>query len=185
MTPKTQSNRPAWMGKLLLTTDERAAAVVVKGMSSQDIRRCAALDGLERFAKRFDRAAQKDAAKKIRALAEKAEAALTEYAKIEVALSVKRPDPLAVAHEAAADELRKALPVCFPCEQDALIFARRLPLTAAVKAASDAIDAIVKKRREQKKPERAFWEYIAQAGRLAIGTADDDGNIKALIEAGR
>ena len=185
MTPKTKTNRPAWMGEILVTTEDRAAAVAVKGMNAQDIRRSAALDGLERFAKRFEREAQKDAAKKIRALAEKAEAALTEYAKIEVALSVKRPDPLAVAHEAAAAELRKALPVCFPCEQDALIFARRLPLTAAVKAANDAVSAIVKKRREQKKPEIMFWDYIAQAGRLALGSGDDDGNIRALIEAGR
>lgn len=185
MTPKTKTNRPAWMGKILVTTEEMAAAAVVKGISSQDIRRSDALAGLERFAKRFDRAAQKAAAKKIRALAEKAEAALAEYAKIEVALSGKRPDPLAVAYEAAAAELRKALPVCFPCEQDALIFARRLPLTAAVKAANDAVSAIMKKRREQKKPERAFWDCIAQAGRLALGTADDDGNIRAMVEAGR
>lgn len=185
MTPKTKKFRPAHYGPELLTDEDRDVARAVKGISSQDIRRSDALAGLERFAKRFDRANQKAAAKKIRALAEKAEAALTEYAKIEVALSVKRPDPLAVAHEAAAAELRKALPVCFPCEQDALIFARRLPLTAAVKAASDAVSAIMKKRREQKKPECAFWDCIAQAGRLALGTPDDDGNIKALIEAGR
>ena len=168
-----------------MTPEDRAAAVAVKGMNAQDIRRSAALDGADRFARRFDKAGQKDAAKKIRALVEKAEAALTEYAKIEVALSVKRPDPLAVAHDAAAAELRKALPVCFPCEQDALIFARRLPLTAAVKAANDAVNAFVKKRREQKKPEKMFWDYIAQAGRLALGTADDDANIRALVEAGR
>jgi hypothetical protein len=183
MTSKMKK-RPAWMGTPKVYDEDKAAALAANLPNSQDIRRHAALEGIGRFVRRFERAGQKDAAANIRALAEKAERALTAHDSFNKALAVKRHDVLAVAHSAAAAELQKVLPVCFPSETDALIFARRLPLKSAVKAASDAIDAILKKRREQQKHQVIFWDFIVQAGRLALGSPDDDANIKALVEAG-
>ncbi|MGD9780625.1 MAG: hypothetical protein AB7V14_00575 [Kiritimatiellia bacterium] len=159
--------------------EDRAAA-----MPQTHVRRHAALDGLKRLATRFERTGRKKAAKKLGKFAEEAETALAEFDAEDKRLGVKRPDPLAKAHAKAAKQLQAALPDAFPCEADALAFARRLPMSDAVKEATAVLDKLQVARRAQKKIERRFWDAIAMAGRIGLGSMDDDANTRELVNLG-
>ena len=141
-------------------------------------------DGLSRFVRRFERAGQKSAAKKIASLHTKATALLAERDKAEAEAMATRPDPLAVAFDDAARELRKVLPTCFPSDADALAFARRLPMRDALKVANDLLNERRARLKEVKRIECRFWEAATDAGRLAFGDADDDANLRKLAAAG-
>jgi hypothetical protein len=186
MTPKTRNtDRPAWMGKPLLDAEDRDAAAAANAPTSQDYRRRCIADGLARYVRRFERTGQKNAAKKLAALHQQLVDLLAERDGIEKKLSGKRADPLAAAQKAAAAQLLEVLPNCFADEAEARLFAAKLPLTSAVRAANAEIARLRQLWREQKGIDQKFWAAAIEAGRLATGKAlADDENLKALANAG-
>ena len=81
----------------------------------------------------------------------------------------------------AADDVRElleVLPNCFADEAEARLFAAKLPLTSAVRAANAEIARLRQLWREQKGIDQKFWAAAIEAGRLATGEAlADDENL--------
>ena len=143
------------------------------------------IDGMKKFSAKTKRdSGDTKKAAKLAALADAAAVALDAYTKHEKKLKAQRPDHLGDAHKAAAAELRKVLPVCFPTENDALQFARRLPLIAALDAANKQADAFGKVARQRDAAANDFWAAVRDGGRLAFGGLDDDQNARRFIELG-
>ena len=155
-----------------------------KAMQDEGERRAAMVEGLRRFAKRVKREGDEKLAEKLTSYADAADKALTEYERHGKKLKSKRPDPLGDAAAAAAAELRKILPACFPSDKDALQFAQRLPLVDALVEAGRMADDYAKTARARTKAGRRFWDEVEAGGKLAVGAADGDSNVRALAAAG-
>lgn len=92
--------------------------------------------------------------------------------------------PQADAVEAAAKELRKALPGCFPSIDDARAFAKTLPLIEARAAQVREGDARALRVQDAARKASAFWKVAEKAAKLVY--ADRGGNLalQALESAG-
>lgn len=169
----------AWEEKQRRKTERARRALPDEGE-----RRRGCVEGLRRFAKKADREGDPTRAAKLSQHADEAERALKEYDEGTKTLQARRPDPLGDAVQAAAKELRKALKACFPTEADATTFVRAaLPLIEAKAEAARVADGYAKIARERRKADAAFWRAANAGGRVAVGTVDDDANIRRLIEA--
>ena len=155
-----------------------------KAMPDEAERRAAMIEGLRRFAKKATRRGETELAGAITKCADAAEAELAEYERIGKKLRSKRPDPLGDAHRAAAAELQKVLPMCFPTEKDALQFARRLPMIDALAAAGRQADDYAKTARTRTFAGRRFWTIIEKGANLACNLGDSDSNVRSLALTG-
>ena len=155
-----------------------------KALPNDSERRAAMVEGLRRFAKKAKRDGEEERAEELTGYADAADKALAEYERHGKKLKAKRPDPLGDAAAAAAAELRKILPACFPSDKDALQFAQRLPLVDALAEAGRMADDYAKTARAQTLAKRRFWNEIEAGGKLAVGGMDDSANARALAAAG-
>ena len=180
MTPKTIASRLSLKG----FASAKAIAAAVNAPQPAAVRRQAAIEGLERYARRFERSGEPKTAEKIRKLALDASIAMEKYDQIERELSKPKPNPVGEAQAVAVAELKKVLPKCFPTDGDARAFVCKLPLLDAFRAGEAQVTEIVSARREQKKIEKDFWKLVADGGCLALGTNVYDESIAAVVEAG-
>ena len=163
---------------------ERKAAIARKNAPDESERRAAMVEGLRRFAKRATRNGDDVLAKQLNAHADEAAKALEIYERHGKKLKGKRPDPLGDAQKAAALELMKVLPTCFPTEKDGLLFAQKLPLVGALAEAGRQADEFAKTALARSKAESSFWAEVEKGGLLAVGGVDPDASVRQLVTAG-
>ena len=162
----------------------KKAARARKNQPTEVERMAAIVEGLRRFSKKAKRNGDDEVAAALDAHADEAQKGLAEYEKLSKKLTSKRPDPLGDAQKAAAVELSKILPTCFPSERDAFLFACRLPLVDATAEAGRKADDFAKTARARTKAGRRFWDAVEAGGKLAIAGPDTDSNTRQLAAAG-
>ena len=153
-------------------------------LPDENQRRQACVAGLQRCSKKAEREDNPGKVEKLAQYALDAAAALEKYDEATKALGAKRPDPMGNAIDLAARELRDKLPRCFPTDQDAIQFARHLPMITATREAACLADEFAKIARQRTAADRSFWQAVQFGGRLALQSLDEDGNIRKLVELG-
>ncbi len=157
-----------------LAAQKKARDAALK-LHAPDCRFPTLLLGTTRLEAKFRRTGDTAKADGLKKLADEMAAALETYRAAKTAEAKPVPTPLADAVSAAAKELKKALPACFPSLADAEFFAgRNLSLTAARTAQTHADDAHGKLAKAVQKAASAFWDLTEKAARVAIGFSDDN-----------
>jgi hypothetical protein len=136
--------------------------------------------GLERFVKKLTRENDGRAAR-VEQFRAAAVEELHSYIGMTEKLAAPAADPIGEAAAAAAKELRKAMPRCFPSEGDALAFAAGLPFAAERAAAVRESDKRLALDADRMKIGREFWKLIERAA-MAAGLGGDAGAIKRLTD---
>jgi hypothetical protein len=99
----------------------------------------AVINGVKKYAIRFEQAGDPKMAAKLRKYADQLEGFLKTESDMRAAIVAVTSDPVGAAVRTAMVELVKKLPACFPTDEDAECFARTLPLLQAKRA--EAADA--------------------------------------------
>jgi hypothetical protein len=158
---------------------------MARGMDPAE-RNAAIVNGLRKYAGRFDRAGDPATGRKLNEAADSAAACLTEQAECLAAIEADTSDPFGAAVESAAGELRKRLPACFPSDEDAVQFARGLPLIEAKRQATHAADRRAALGKRATAAWRRFLDVTAEAAALATGIYEDATKAtRKVAEAGR
>ena len=178
--------RPSWMGPKPDTSLRSAISRTRKKTApTQAERRATALAALEKFAVRCDDSGETQAAGKIRGFYEKASPFFTELVDLEKSLATPMPDPLGDAYAKAAKQLAKVLPHCFPSDEDALHFARRLNMGAATAEATKLADERHKINKRRHAADLAFWAEIQKGAKALFPGDDSELALKQLLKAGQ
>ena len=145
----------------------------------------AAVRGIGIYADRFGRAGDVETAEKLRQMATEAGDLLAREKTLNDESGKPRIDHLGDAIGAAAVELCKKLPSCFPSLADAESFARdRLPMLDASKAARADTDARAKLAKAAATAHHSAAAIIDMAATLATGDIDTRAAFRTLAEKG-
>jgi hypothetical protein len=144
----------------------------------------AAVNGLRKYAARFEAAGDGDTGRRLNAYADKAERLLAIEAESRAAAQAERPDFLGDAVRAGAAELCRKLPATFPTEEDGVAFCRGLPFVEAKARAREAADAGFRAGKRAATARRDFTEVLESACSLATGDADTSKAIQTVIISG-
>lgn len=143
-------------------------------------RREAVCLGLERVVKKLRRE-NDPKTERVETFRAAAVESLHEYIGLTEQVPAPAADPIGEAAAAAAKELRKVMPRCFPSEGDAVTFAQTLPFAAERAAAVREADKRQALDADRMKIGRDFWALITRAC-LAAGMGSDDAAIRRLAD---
>jgi hypothetical protein len=150
----------------------RRARQLARGGNTGDIH-VRSVSGLRVYAARLSAAGDPKGAASIEKQADTAAAMLAEVDALRAQIATPRPDFVGDAVKAAAAELCKRLPCCYPTLDDGLAAASRLPLIEARRAESLACDKNAKLCRQAAEKNRAARFAIEQAALVCFGGVDD------------
>jgi hypothetical protein len=150
----------------------RRARQLARGGNTGDVH-IRAVAGLRVYAARLSAAGDPKGAAAIEKQADAAAAMLAEVDAIRAEIAKPRPDFVGDACRAAAAELCKKLPACYPTLDDGLAAASRLPLLDARRAETLACDAAARLSKQAAEKNRAARFAIEQAALVCFGGVDD------------
>lgn len=162
---------------------KRKARIMALGGVGSDQHEAAAR-GVERFAARFTAAGDPATGAELKALADKAGRLLADRDEARAAFAALNVNHVGEAVQAAASELVKKMPGCFPCMADAVQYAERLPLSQAraqATAQASAKNALTNKATDA---HRALVAVLDEAGRVALSEQDGVRSLRELALTG-
>ena len=173
--------RAAKARKTRVREEERQAA----NRPDEVERRNALIKGLRRKAKEAGRSGKAPFGETLSKFANTAERALEDFNTLTKDMEAKRlEDPVGTVVKKAAKELCNALPVCFPNETDALVFAEKLPLMEPRGAAVYRDGVIAKMGRDRAEALRQYWQAVERGSVMAAGNAAVNIAVQKITELG-